>query len=259
MGNSNQRRFSVGLDLGGAQISVSVYDHARRCSIPLDIDGEKTLTAAVAIEGTGDVAIVGARAEKRSGKKSATVFTGWRQMLYGMADEWEEHCEEIEEKWHFNTAPGGKSAPRAYALAQEGQQVSLAGIVGHLVEAVCASLLEHGPQVDAHEEVHFDAFAVAVPECLTPPQREVVLSAVEGTVKSRLGGHIVVTAVNEPLCAALQLCSIPPVLLVDWGASKLSVSVFELRMVGGEAGEVVLEEVVSRSNVFVSGAEVEWQ
>ena len=36
------------------------------------------------------------------------------------------------------------------------------------------------------------------------------------------------------------------------------VSVFELRMVGGE-GEVVLEEVVSRSNVFVSGAEVEWQ
>jgi hypothetical protein len=40
MGNSNQRRFSVGLDLGGAQISVSVYDHARRCSIPLDIDGD---------------------------------------------------------------------------------------------------------------------------------------------------------------------------------------------------------------------------
>ena len=52
-------------------------------------------------------------------------------MLYAVAEEWEEHSAEVEEKWHFNTAPvfdqfhTGGSAPRAYALAKEGQQVSL--------------------------------------------------------------------------------------------------------------------------------------
>ena len=115
------------------------------------------MTAAVAIEGSVDVAIVGARAEKRSVKKSATVFAAWRQMLYSVAEEWEEHSVEVEEKWHFNTAPCGESSPRAYALAMEGQQVSVSGVIHHLVEAVCASLLEHGPQV---------------PSCALPPLPE---------------------------------------------------------------------------------------
>jgi len=193
------------------------------------------LTAAVAVE--GDAAIVGARAEKRSGKKSATVFTAWRQMLYGMVEGWEEHRAGIEEKWNFGTvAAGPDGGPAAYALAADGQKLELGGLLRHLTEVVCASLLDPGPQVEPGEEARFDAVAVAVPEFLSAAQRAPVLDAVRASVHARLGAHVAVSAVNEPLCAALQLCLIPPVvprrfLLVDWGASKLSAAVFALTQV----------------------------
>ena len=43
-------RFSVGLDLGSQQVALAVYDHARQCSIPIEIGGDKTMPACVALE-----------------------------------------------------------------------------------------------------------------------------------------------------------------------------------------------------------------
>ena len=34
-------RFSVGLDLGSQQVALAVYDYARKCSVPLEVDNNK--------------------------------------------------------------------------------------------------------------------------------------------------------------------------------------------------------------------------
>ena len=70
------------------------------------------------------------------------MFTAWRQMLYGMVEGWEEHRAGIEEKWNFGTvAAGPDGGPAAYALAADGQKLELGGLLRHLTEVVCASLL----------------------------------------------------------------------------------------------------------------------
>ena len=77
-----KHRFSVGLGLGSQQVALAVYDHDKQCSIPLEIGGDKTMPACVAVEQTG--VIVGKRAEGRSAKKCESVLCAHRQMLYGM-------------------------------------------------------------------------------------------------------------------------------------------------------------------------------
>ncbi len=71
--------------------------------------------------------------------------------------------------------------------------------------------------------------------------------------------------VNESLALALQFAGIPPFAVkrfvgVDFGASKVTVSAYELEQSDGSHGVAyVLKEVGSRTNMFMSGSEVEYR
>ena len=96
------RKFSVGLDLGSQQIALAVFDHERQCSVPLEISGDKTMPTCISFE--GDNTIVGKRAESRSARKCEGVLCAYRQMLYGMRQEWRIHREMCRQRWHFGVS-----------------------------------------------------------------------------------------------------------------------------------------------------------
>jgi hypothetical protein len=319
-------RFSVGLDLGSQQVALAVYDYARKCSVPLEVDNNKTMAACVAVEGGQASVIVGKRAEGRSAKKCEGVLCAHREMLYGMHEEWKAHRSMCDQQWHFSVSEAGASnngnSPERNASSQQphatkrmdgqlgssymikGHPISVAEVIQHLVEVVCTTLAEAASpggvlQVGGGEEVEWVNFAVAVPECITDAQRRIVLDAVRsGAMGLARSGQrergddsdankdkkvdIDVLLVNDSLAIALQFCSIPPYapkafMSVDLGASKLTVSLYELVAAAGSgsasdsggAGEAdvgvgagvayVLKEIGSRSHVFVSGSQVEYR
>ena len=43
-------QFSIGLDLGSQKVALAVYDYVRKCATPVEIGGDKTMPAAVAVE-----------------------------------------------------------------------------------------------------------------------------------------------------------------------------------------------------------------
>jgi molecular chaperone DnaK (HSP70) len=251
-------RFSVGLDLGAQQVSLAVYDYARQCSIPVEIGGDKTMPATVAID-EAEV-MVGKRAESRSAKKCQGVLCAYRQMLYGMNDETKTHSNMCSQQWHFNVsadrqhgeaedrAHGAGSAPSkkepGYVLPG-GKEVSVCEVMAHLVHAVCVTLLEAAApgcalQVEEGEKVEWVSFAVGVPECATPAQRALLSEAVLRGARA-LGEGLNVVLVNETLAVAMLFCCIPPFapkrfMSVDLGASKLTASLYEMLQVESQGG-----------------------
>ena len=279
-------RFSVGLDLGSQQVALAVYDHSKQCSIPLEIGGDKTMPACVAFD-QSDV-IVGKRAEGRSAKKCEGVLCAHRQMLYGMEEEWRSHRSMCNQQWHFNVgtlqeADNRDSKSPGIAYMVKGSPVQIAQVLGELVRVVCATLQEATApggvlQCPEGADIRWENFAVAVPECLTAMQRSHISDALRSSVEVLADG-VKLVLVNEPLALAMQFCSIPPFapksfMSVDFGASKLTVSLYSLDQVGERGGRgdeeddesaarrpVVysLKEVGSRTNVFVSASEVEYR
>ena len=151
-------RFSVGLDLGSQQVALAVYDYANQCAIPLELGGDKTMPACVAVE--EQAVIVGKRAEGRSAKKCETVLCAHRQMLYGMHEEWKGHRGMCSQQWHFNVSevedingaePAAgqdvKAAGYRKSLSSSdlygcsysvlGADVSVSDVIKELVEVVC--------------------------------------------------------------------------------------------------------------------------
>jgi len=283
-------RFSVGLDLGSQLVALAVYDYSKQCSIPLEIGGDKTMPACVAFD-QSDV-IVGKRAEGRSAKKCDGVLCAHRQMLYGTHEEWKAHRSMCNQQWHFSVSEAQKGSSTAHDPANQaperlgnaylvkGSPVQITEVIGELVRVVCSTLQEAVAvggvlQVADADVVTWENFAVAVPECLTAKQRSLISDAVRTGVAD-LGEELKLVLVNESLALAMQFCSIPPFcsksfLGVDFGSSKLTVSLYSLEQVvggeetGGDGGDArrpvtyCLRELGSRTNVFVGAGQIEYR
>lgn len=104
---------------------------------------------------------------------------------------------------------------------------------------------------------------VSVPECMASPSRKLIRDACERVSRKVLGDTVTVELVNETLCVSIQYSTLPPLqpkrfLSVDFGASKLAVSAFDMVSVGSE-GAFRLVEVVSLTDPMCSMSEIEWR
>ena len=254
-----------GLDLGRGRVALAVYDYARKCAVPLEIDSSKTMPACVAVEAEQADVIIGKRAEGRSAKKCQGVLCAYRS-LFGMHEEWHALRSVCDQQWHSVaeadcslTKENGEQrqgkAERlrsAYTVKSNGKdkEVSVADVVRHLVAVACSTLREAAPggvlQVAEGEQVEWLNLAVAVPECLSESRRSVIADAVAAVASAGLGAEAgrksrrgtrngAGRAGERAAGTGTAVCSIPPFapkafLSVDLGASKLSVALFELQV-----------------------------
>ncbi|KAJ1485149.1 hypothetical protein T484DRAFT_1893082, partial [Baffinella frigidus] len=273
-------RFSLGVDIGSARTALSVYDHERQCATAFEVGDDKTMPSTVFPQRGGS--IVGKRAETRSAKQCDKVLCAHRRLLYSWVTGIDPAPHDLE-MYHFSTLQSrraGAPAGGGFAYDVNGEEVPATRVVTEVMEVVCSCVLDASQpsgllQTTREAPPEWVSCALSVPEFFPPELREIVVAAAREVLHARLSKdiHVIavseglgaavqdihVIAVSEGLGAAMQVASLPPhhprpFLLVDFGASRLSVALYNLK---AEGGLVVLEEVAAASNVFACGDEVE--
>jgi molecular chaperone DnaK (HSP70) len=240
---------------------LSVYDVAKKAALPLELVDDKMMPTVVALTENG--AIVGKRAEVRSAKRCQDVLCAYRQMLYGMEENWRAHRKGCEERWQFAVSHGEDGEQGADTFFLRGERVPVGRLIEEVMRVVCYQLMEASKpggtlQLDASQKAVWCSVAIGVPECFSDAQRNVVDKAASSVVSELLGASTQVFLVHETLAAAMQFVSLPPFqartfMVVDFGAAHLTASLYDF-LEGGEG--MALREMASCTNVFVGGDEM---